>query len=45
MPAGDPAPAPAPDERPMTGTYVRVLVLEVVVLLALWAAGRYFGSA
>jgi hypothetical protein len=29
----------------MTGTYVRVLVLEVIVLLALWAAGRYFGSA
>ena len=29
----------------MTRTYVAVLAIEVLVLLALWAAGRYFGSA
>lgn len=28
----------------MTRTYATVLAVEVVVLLALWAAGRYFGS-
>jgi len=28
----------------MTKTYVTVLAVEVLVLLALWAAGRYFGS-
>ena len=28
----------------MTNTYVSVLALEAVVLVALWAAGRYFGS-
>lgn len=28
----------------MTRTYVTVLAVEVLVLLALWAAGRYFGS-
>lgn len=32
------------DERSMTRTYATVLAVEVVVLLALWAAGRYFGS-
>ena len=32
------------EDRPMTRTYARVLVVEVLVLLALWAAGRYFGS-
>lgn len=34
----------AGDDRPMAWTYASVLVLEVLVLLALWAAGRYFGS-
>jgi hypothetical protein len=33
-----------PEEPSMTRTYVQVLALEVLVLLALWAAGRYFGS-
>jgi hypothetical protein len=33
------------DDRPMTRTYVAVLVVEAAVLLVLWAAGRYFGSA
>ena len=29
----------------MARTYAAVLVVEAVVLLALWAAGRYFGAA
>ncbi|HJS57645.1 MAG TPA: hypothetical protein VKA01_06025 [Vicinamibacteria bacterium] len=29
---------------PMTWTYTAVLLVQVVVLLALWAAGRYFGA-
>ena len=29
-------------ERPMTRSYVTVLVLEALVLLSLWAAGRWF---
>jgi hypothetical protein len=32
-------------EAPMTRTYAAVLALEVLVLAALWAAGRYFGAA
>jgi hypothetical protein len=32
----------ADDDVPVTGTYVRVLAFEAVVLLALWAAGRWF---
>jgi hypothetical protein len=31
-------------DRPMTGTYVAVVVLEVLVLLALWVFGRHFSS-
>jgi hypothetical protein len=31
-------------ERRMTKTYATVLAVEVLVLLAFWAAGRYFGS-
>jgi hypothetical protein len=31
-------------ERSPTRTYAKVLVLEILVLLALWAVGRYFGS-
>jgi hypothetical protein len=31
-------------ERSMMKTYATVLVVEVLLLLALWAAGRYFGS-
>jgi hypothetical protein len=33
------------DDRAMTAQYAKVLLLEAAVLLALWAAGRYFGSA
>lgn len=35
---------PHEDEPPMTRTYASVLAVEVFVLLALWAGGRYFGS-
>lgn len=31
------------DDRPMTATYVAVLVVEAVVLVGLWAFGAYFG--
>jgi hypothetical protein len=31
-------------EAPMARTYATVLIVEAVVLLALWAAGRYFGG-
>jgi hypothetical protein len=31
------------DDRAMTKTYATVLAVEALVLLALWAAGRYFG--
>ena len=30
-------------DSPMTWTYAAVLLVQVVVLLALWAAARYFG--
>jgi hypothetical protein len=35
----------APEDPRMKATYVRVLGLEVVVLLVLWALGRYFSAA
>jgi hypothetical protein len=35
----------AADDRPMTRTYAAVLAVEVLVLLALFALGRYFGPA
>ncbi len=31
-------------DRPMTGTYMAVIVIEMLVLLALWVAQRHFGS-
>jgi hypothetical protein len=43
MPAGDMT-GTGDDDRPMTKTYATVLALEVLVLVALFAAGRYFGS-
>jgi len=33
------------DDRPMARTYAQVLAFEAVVLLVIWAAGRYFGAA
>ena len=36
---------PDADERRMTRTYATVLGVEVVVLLTLWAVGRYFALA
>jgi hypothetical protein len=43
MPPGDMT-GTGDDDRPMTKTYATVLALEVLVLVALFAAGRYFGS-
>lgn len=28
--------------RPMTGIYIAVIVVEVVIIIALWAIGRMF---
>ena len=41
---GNPADAGGRVERdtPMTGIYVRVLVVEVVIVIALWFFGRMF---
>ncbi len=36
-------PAADPDDTPMTGTYLLVLLVEAVVIAALWALGRQFG--
>ena len=33
---------PAEQDTPMTGTYVCVLIVEVIILLALWIFGRLF---
>ena len=34
---------PAPEsDTPMTGTYVQVLVVEAVIVVALWFFGRMF---
>ena len=30
------------DDPPLTGTYVRVLVLEAAIILLLWILGRMF---
>jgi hypothetical protein len=35
---------PDAQDSPMTRTYAAVLLVQVVVLLALWAAGRYFAT-
>jgi len=35
---------PDDDDRPRTRTYASVLFVQALVLTALWAAGRYFGS-
>ena len=42
--ATDLPPTASPEERdsPMTATYVRVVVVEVVFLTLLWLAQRYF---
>ena len=36
---------PEPGERGMTRTYATVLGVEVLVLITLWAVGRYFALA
>jgi hypothetical protein len=34
---------PQPErDTPMTGTYIKVLVLEAVIITALWVFGRMF---
>ena len=42
--SGNPADAGGHVERdtPMTGIYVRVLIVEVVIVIALWSFGRMF---
>jgi hypothetical protein len=30
------------DDTPMTGTYIAVLVVEILIIAALWAVGRMF---
>lgn len=42
MSAGRPAADPEADTRPMSRTYVGVIVVEVVALLALWIFQWYF---
>lgn len=31
-----------PGDTPMTGTYVAVVIVEVLIILALWALGRVY---
>jgi hypothetical protein len=33
---------PAGDDTPMTATYVRVLIVEAALIVALWLFGRMF---
>ena len=37
-------PESQPADPPMTFTYVTVVVIEILVLMALWILGSYFGS-
>jgi len=43
-PRGDLGDTPEAGEINRRGTYLAVVLLEVVVVAALWAFGRYFGS-
>ena len=38
----EPAPVPGEGDTPMTATYIRVLVLEAAILVALWLFARAF---
>ena len=38
----DPEPASGDGDTPMTATYIRVLVLEAAILIALWLFARAF---
>jgi hypothetical protein len=31
-----------PEDQPLTGTYVKVMLLEAAIIAALWAIGRLF---
>jgi hypothetical protein len=33
---------PAERDTPMTGTYARVLIVEAIIIVALWIFGRLF---
>ena len=35
-------PVSSPEDANLTGTYVRVLILEAIIILALWLMGRAF---
>ena len=43
-PVPSPAPVPPGYTRPVTRTYVAVVVVEVVVLAALWFLSQYFAA-
>ncbi len=43
-PVSSPAPVPAGYTRPVTRTYAAVVVVEVVVLAALWLLSQYFAA-
>lgn len=33
---------PAPGDTPMTGIYIAVIVVEAIIIAALWALGRMY---
>jgi hypothetical protein len=35
-------PTRPPGDSPMTGTYIAVVVVEALIILALWALGRIY---
>jgi len=37
-----PAPTPARDDTPITATYVKVVLVEAAIIVALWLVGRVF---
>jgi hypothetical protein len=36
------APPHEPGDTPMTGTYIAVIIVEAVIILALWALGQLY---
>lgn len=44
LPQGAETAPPSPDDEPMTGTYVKVLVVEAVTLAGLWLFQVWFGD-
>ncbi len=37
-----PSPPRGPGDSPMTGTYIAVVVVEALIIAALWALGRMY---